>query len=46
MREDVKDKMIDLQYTETKSQLADFLTKPISTKNFESLLDKAKIRDF
>uniref|UniRef100_A0AAV1U517 Polyprotein n=1 Tax=Peronospora matthiolae TaxID=2874970 RepID=A0AAV1U517_9STRA len=46
VREQVKDKIIDLQYTETKSQLADFLTKPISTKKFESLLDKAKIRDF
>ena len=46
VREQVKGKIIKLKYTETKSQLADFLTKPISTKKFEMLVDKAKIRDF
>ena len=46
VRDHVKDKIIELKYTETKSQLADFLTKPISTKKLNSLLDKAKIRDF
>ena len=46
MGEQVKDKIINLQYTEIKSQSADFLTKSISTKKFESLLDKDKIRDF
>uniref|UniRef100_A0AAV1UBW3 Polyprotein n=1 Tax=Peronospora matthiolae TaxID=2874970 RepID=A0AAV1UBW3_9STRA len=35
VREQVKDKIIVLQYTETKPQLADFLTKPISTKKFD-----------
>ena len=46
VREQVKGKIIKLKYTETKSQLADFLTKPISTKKFEMLVHKAKIRDF
>ncbi|CEG41699.1 uncharacterized protein PHALS_12030 [Plasmopara halstedii] len=32
-------------YIETKLQLADFLTKPISTKQFELMLDRFNIRN-
>ena len=44
IREHVKAKTIDLKYIESKNQLADFLTKPIATKQFERLLVKSKIR--
>ena len=43
VREQVKEKSIDLRYIETKQQLADFLTKPISTKQFQQLLTKSNI---
>ena len=46
VRDQVEDKNIELNYTETKPQLAGFLTKPISKKNLNSLIDMAKIRDF
>lgn len=45
VREQVKAKSIELKYIDTKLQLADFLTKPISTKQFELLLDKSNIRN-
>ena len=44
IREHVKAKTIDLKYIESKNQLADFLTKPIATKQFQRLLTKSKIR--
>lgn len=44
IREHVKAKVIDLQYVESKSQQADFLTKPIATKQFQHLLTKSKIQ--
>jgi hypothetical protein len=46
VRDQVKAKSIDLQYIETKFQLADFLTKPISTKKFQLLLAKSNIGNF
>ena len=46
VRDQVRDKIVEVKYTETKSHLVDFLTKPISTKKLNSLLDKTKIRDF
>nr|CCA28016.1 polyprotein putative [Albugo laibachii Nc14] len=43
--EQVKAKNIDLQYIETRLQLADFMTKPISTKKFEQLLIMSNIKN-
>ena len=43
IRQHVKANTIDLTYIESKNQLADFLTKPIATKQFQRLLIKSKI---
>ena len=43
IRDQVKNKVIQLEYIETKLQLADFLTKAIWTKKFQSLVAKANI---
>ena len=41
LREKILDKTIDLQYVETRDQLADFMTKPLAAKRLEYLLKKA-----
>ena len=43
IRDQVKNKVIQLEYIETKLQLADFLSKAISTKKFQFLVAKANI---
>ena len=43
VRDQYKNKVIQLEYIETKLQLADFLTKAIWTKKFQSLVAKANI---
>jgi hypothetical protein len=44
--EHVKAKTIELVYIESSNQLADCLTKPISTKQFQRLLIKPKVEDY
>uniref|UniRef100_A0AAV1VEY0 Polyprotein n=1 Tax=Peronospora matthiolae TaxID=2874970 RepID=A0AAV1VEY0_9STRA len=46
VRDRVKAKMIQLEHIETKFQLADFLTKAISTSKFQSLVAKTSVGDF
>ena len=46
VRDQVKNKIIQLEYIETKLQLADFLTKAISTKKFQFLVTKSSIGNF
>jgi hypothetical protein len=46
VREQIKSMNIDLRYTESKLQLADFLTKPLSTKKFQQLVIKSSIGNF
>ena len=46
IRDQVKAKVIRLEYIETKSQLADFLTKAISTNKFQFLVAKTNVGDF
>lgn len=41
----IMSKKIKLQYIETKSQLADFLTKPVWTKKFEQLLIRSNAKN-
>ena len=43
IREHVKSQNIALQYIETKNQLADYLTKAIPTKQFQTLIEKSRI---
>ena len=45
IREHVKAKTIDLNYIESTNQLTDFLTKPITTKQFQRLLSKSRIQN-
>ena len=46
VRDQVKNKVIQLEYIETKLQLANFLTKTISTKKFQFLVAKSNIENF
>jgi hypothetical protein len=46
VRDQVKAKVIQLEYIETKSQLADFLTKAISTSKFKFLVAKTNVGKF
>ena len=46
VRDQVKNKVIQLEYIETKLQLAKFLTKTISTKKFQVLVAKSNIKNF
>lgn len=46
VRDQVKAKVIQLEYIETKSQLADFLTKAISTSKFKFLVAKTNVGEF
>ena len=46
VRDQVKAKVIQLEYIETKLQLADFLTKATSTSKFQFLVGKTNVGDF
>ncbi|KAI9905634.1 hypothetical protein PsorP6_013785 [Peronosclerospora sorghi] len=46
IRDQIKAKVVDIIYIETKYQLSDLLTKAISTRRFRLLLDKSKIGNF
>ena len=46
VRDQVKNKVIQLEYIESKLQLADFLTKTISTKKYQFLVAKTNIGNF
>ena len=46
VRDQVKTKVIQLEYIEIKLQLADFLTKAISTKKFQFFVAKSNIKSF
>ena len=46
IRDQVKTKVIQLHYIKTELQLADFLTKAISTKKFQFLVAKSNIGNF
>lgn len=46
VREQVKFGNIDLQYISSKSQLADYLTKPLATMQFQELLNKSNVGDY
>ena len=45
IQDQIKAKVIQLEYIETQLQFADFLTKAISTKKFQVLVTKSNIKD-
>ena len=45
IRDHIKDEKIAIEYIDSKNQLADFLTKPISKKQFQDLVRLAKIKN-
>ena len=45
IRDHIKDENIVIEYIDSKNQLADFLTKPISTKQFQDWIRLAKIKN-
>ena len=45
IRDHLKDEKIVIEYIDFKNQLADFLTKPISTKQFQDLIRLANIKN-
>jgi hypothetical protein len=46
IREHIEKGDIELKYTESKHQLADFLTKPLSTKQFQLLLKRSNVGNY
>ena len=45
IKQNLEEKIIRLQFVKSKDQLADILTKVVSTRNFYNSLDKLSIRD-
>nr|CCA27266.1 AlNc14C491G11920 [Albugo laibachii Nc14] len=45
VRDQVREGEIQLKYVDSKEQVADFLTKPLSTKQFNKLARQANIRN-
>nr|CCA27251.1 PREDICTED: copia proteinlike putative [Albugo laibachii Nc14] len=46
VRDQVKEGKLQLEYVDSKEQVADFLTKPLSTKQFDKLVRQANIKNF